>query len=314
MSSSRAGKGSKRGAQGQRGLGRIVRRVMRVRPRSSAALESSVVHSRYDQLQPLPEHPPEWRTGPPDFVIIGAQKSGTTWWQGLVEAHAGVVRLKGQRRELHYFDHFWDRWPSDEQFERYQRYFPRPEGSLAGEKTPGYLYQPWVAPMLAHVAPEARLIVLMRDPVERYVSGLGLLQRSGALKGEVGTGDLGSREQRVVEAMERGRYAAQLEWWLRHYPREQMLLLQYERCVADPQGQLSRTFDFLGLPDEPASETELARTRKKSDGHAPLAAELRSLLADYYAADVLRLGELMPDLDISLWRNVASSPTSPDEA
>ena len=185
MTATKGGKGGRPG-----GLGRIVRRVMRVRPRSAAALDGGAVHSRYDQLQPLPEHPPDWRIGPPDFVIIGAQKSGTTWWQGLVEAHLQVVRPGGQRRELHYFDHFWDRWPSDEQFSRYEHYFPRPEGSLAGEKTPGYLYQPWVAPMLAHVAPEARLIVLMRDPVERYVSGLGLLQRSGALKGEVGAGDL----------------------------------------------------------------------------------------------------------------------------
>jgi hypothetical protein len=277
---------------------------MRVRPRSSAALDGGTVRSRYDQLQPPPEHPPDWRTGPPDFLIIGAQKSGTTWWQGLVESHLQVVRPGGQRRELHYFDHFWDRWPSDEQFAQYERYFPRPEGSLVGEKTPGYLYQPWVAPMLAHVAPEARLIVVMRDPVERYVSGLGLLQRSGALKGRVGAGAMGSREHRIVEAMDRGRYAAQLEWWLRHFPRQQLLLLQYERCASDPQGQLTRTFEFLGLPAQAASAADVARARKKSGVHVPVAPEIRDVLADYYAADVARLAELMPDLDTSLWPSV----------
>jgi hypothetical protein len=284
---------------------------MRVRPRSSAALDGGAVHSRYDQLQPPPSHPPGWRTGPPDFVIIGAQKSGTTWWQGLIEGHLQVVRPGGQRRELHYFDHFWDRWPSDELLARYERYFPRPEGSLVGEKTPGYLYQPWVAPMLAHVAPQAKLIVLMRDPVERYLSGLGLLQRSGALKGKVGAGELGSREHRIVEAMDRGRYAAQLEWWLRHYPREQLLLLQYERCVADPQGQLARTFELLGLPDQPAPAAEVARARKKATAHVQIPDEMRRLLADYYAADVARLMELMPDLDRSLWKSLAdiSAPT-----
>ena len=165
--------------------------------------------------------------------------------------------------------------------------------------------------MLAHVAPEAKLIVLLRDPVERYVSGLGLLQRSGALKGQVGAGELGAREHRIVEAMDRGRYAAQLGWWLRHFPREQVLLLQYERCVADPQGQLSRTFEFLGLPDQPASVAEVARTRKKSTEHVPLAAELRRLLVDYYAADVAALRKLMPDLDLALWKNFATEELPP---
>jgi hypothetical protein len=277
---------------------------MRVRPRSAAALDGGAVHSRYDQLQPPPDHPPEWRTGPPDFVIIGAQKAGTTWWQGLIEGHLQVVRPGGQRRELHFFDHFWDRWPTDEQFARYERYFPRPPGSLVGEKTPGYLYQPWVAPMLAHVAPQAKLIVLMRDPVERYVSGLGLLQRSGALKGRVGAGELGSREHRVVEAMERGRYAAQIEWWLRHFPRDQLLLLQYERCVADPQGQLARTHAFIGLPHQPPSAAEVARARKKATTRVDVAPEMRRLLAEYYATDVERLEQLMPDLDRTLWRSL----------
>ena len=110
--------------------------------------------------------------------------------------------------------------------------------------------------------------MLLRDPVERYISGLGLLQRSGALKGQVGAGELGAREHRIVEAMDRGRYAAQLAWWLRHFPREQVLLLQYERCVADTQGQLSRTFEFLGLPDQRASVAEVSRTRKKATEHA----------------------------------------------
>ena len=282
------------------GVTRLVRKATAAVP-GRAPLQGGAVRSRYDQLQPLPTHPPDWQTGPPDFVIIGAQKSGTTWWQGLVESHLQVVRPPGQRRELHFFDHFWDRWPSEEQFEHYKRYFPRPSGSLVGEKTPGYLYQPWVAPMLAHVAPEAKLIVLMRDPVERFISGLGLLQRSGSLKGEVGAGEVGLREHRIVEAIDRSRYADQLDWWLKHFPREQLLLLQYERCVADAQAQLSRTFEFLGLPDQPASVSQISQTRKKAPGHVELPDEMRTLLAARFADDIERLGELMPDLDPSLW-------------
>ncbi len=282
---------------------RLARKAAAAVP-GGAPLGGGAVHSRYDQLQPLPQQPPDWRTGPPDFVIIGAQKSGTTWWQGLVEGHLEVVRPPGQRRELHFFDHFWDRWPTAAQFEHYQRYFPRPAGSLVGEKTPGYLYQPWVAPMLAHVAPAAKLIVVMRDPVERFISGLGLLQRSGSLKGEVGAGEVGMREHRIVEAIDRGRYADQLEWWLKYFPREQFLLLQYEQCVADTQGQLTRTFEFLGLRDQRASVSQIAQTRKKAPGHVELPDEMRTLLAARFADDVERLAGLMPGLDLSLWKSV----------
>jgi hypothetical protein len=141
----------------------------------------------------------------------------------------------------------------------------------------------------------------MRDPVERYVSNLGLLQRSGALKGVVGAGEMGSREHRIVEAMDRGRYANQLDWWLRYYPREQLLLLQYERCVADVQGQLTRTFEFLGVRDQQASAAEVSKARKKAASHVELPAGARALLVDYYRPDVERLAELMPDLDLALW-------------
>ncbi len=288
-------------------LTRLARRAAGTVPGvGPAPLQGGAVRSRYDQLQPLPQHPPDWHTGAPDFLIIGAQKSGTTWWQGLIESHLRVVRPPGQRRELHFFDHFWDRWPTEAQLAHYQRYFPRPAGSLVGEKTPGYLYQPWVAPMLAQVAPTAKLIVVMRDPVERYISGLGLLARSGSLKGGVGAGEVGTREHRIVEAIDRGRYADQLEWWLQHFRREQFLLLQYERCVADPQGQLTRTYEFLGLPDQPVSVSLISQARKKAPDHVELPVEMRSLLAGRFADDVARLAELMPDLDRSLWKSLAT--------
>ncbi len=114
---------------------------------------------------------------------------------------------------------------------------------------------------------------------------------------------MGLREHRIVEAIDRSRYADQLAWWLKHYPREQLLLLQYERCVADAQAQLSRTFEFLGLPDQPASVSQISQTRKKAPGHVELPVQMRMLLAARFADDIDRLGELMPDLDRSLWKS-----------
>ena len=121
--------------------------------------------------------------------------------------------------------------------------------------------------MLAHVAPEARLIVVMRDPVERYISGLGLLQRSGSLKGELGAGEVGMREHRIVEAIDRSRYADQLAWWLQHFPREQFLLLQYEALRGRAAGSSSPHLRVPGPGAGRVPASEVARARKKAPGH-----------------------------------------------
>ena len=118
----------------------------------------------------VPECPPGWRTGPPDFVGIGAQRSGTSWWYRGIEAHPNVVRIKGQRKELHYFNRFWDGDVPPDFADRYASLFPRPEGKLSGEWTPRYMHDYWSLPLLREAAPDARILVILRDPVERALS------------------------------------------------------------------------------------------------------------------------------------------------
>ena len=86
-----------------------------------------------------PDCPPGWTTGPPDFVGIGAQRCGTSWWYRGLEAHPGVARVKGRRKELHYFNRFWDGAVPEDMAAGYRALFPRPEGALVGEWTPRYL-------------------------------------------------------------------------------------------------------------------------------------------------------------------------------
>lgn len=257
-------------------------------------------------FETLPEHPPcpeGWRTGPPDFVIFGAQKSGTTWWFRLIEQHPGVVQPKNQRPELHFFDRLWSDWPSDEAIARYHGYFPRPEGKLIGEKTPEYLSCPWAPPMVKLAAPEARAIVLLRDPVERYISGLSHQDRGGLVNEVDGDGRLfGDRLRTVTDAIARGQYATQVAWLLEAFPEERLQILQYERCAADATGELARTFRFLGLPPHEVPAEELARPRNMSrleKVHVP--DEHLQLLRRYYRPEVERLRDLMPDLDVSRW-------------
>ena len=102
----------------------------------------------------------------------------------------------------------------------------------SGEKTPEYLSCPWAPPMLKLAAPEARAIVLLRDPVERYVSGLSHHDRGGLVDDDESLGRVfGDRMRVVTDAIARGMYATQLEWLQELYPAERLLVLQYERCA-----------------------------------------------------------------------------------
>ncbi|MFO1540431.1 MAG: sulfotransferase family protein [Chloroflexota bacterium] len=261
----------------------------------------------FDERPPVPSCPPGWRTGAPDFVIVGAQKAGTTWWFKLIEAHPSVVQPEGQRPELHYFDRLWDTWPDAASIAAYHRYFPRPDGSLAGEKTPAYASVPWVLPMLRAAAPDTRIIHIVRDPVTRYLSGRRHAERAWRKAGlELADVPVGDQRRVVVDAIETGCYARQVERMRALFPAERTLVLQYERNQADPQGQLDRTYAFLGLPPHTLSADELARPRNASTGQPVVVApEHLAFLRDHYRPDVLRLRTLVPDLDLSLWPSFA---------
>jgi Sulfotransferase domain len=234
--------------------------------------------------------PTGWRTAPPDFVGVGAQRCGTTWWYELVTAHPGVQ--PGRHKELHFFHRYWQQPLDEAGIASYTRWFPRPPGTITGEWSPGYFSHHWIPPLLGRAAPEARFLVLLRDPVERYRSGLALLaqtQRRGAAS--------------ASSAFRLGCYGLQLENLLAHVPRERVLVLQFERCTVAPADELARTYRFLGL-DDGFVPTDLDRPRNRLPGAKPaLSADAREALTTAYTPDVRRLVELESGIDPGLWPN-----------
>jgi hypothetical protein len=248
---------------------------------------------------PIPAPPPTpagWTIAPPDFVGIGTARSGTTWWCGLIQAHPGVARADGAPKETHFFDRFWTGECTDLDLAAYQAYFPRPAGAIAGEWTPGYLADPWTPPLLRRAAPDARLLVLLRDPVERFRS------ERAATADEATTTGLTPRAA-ANAAYQRGVYVDQLLRLLRAYPREQVLVLQLERCVRDPDTELRRTFTFLGLDPDAAQAIDAAATGDIRRGpRADLTLDQQTTLIARYAPENRRLAALLgDDLDLSLW-------------
>lgn len=248
----------------------------------------------------------------PDFVIIGTQKGGTTSLYDYLGAHPDIV--PALRKEVHFFDLHYG-----EGLAWYRAHFPlrarlalgehrRGQRSLTGEASPYYLFHPLVAARLASVAPTARIIVLLRHPVERAFSHYRHERRAGreplsfedAVDAEAarlhGEHERLSRQRgatsdvhRYASYVSRGLYADQLTSWFRHFPRRQVLVLASEELFEHPARAYRRTTDFLGLP--PAG---LPRFPVRNRGHPlALAPELRAILEERFAEANGRLVELL---------------------
>ncbi len=229
--------------------------------------------------------------GPPDFVGVGVQMAGAAWWYRMVTDHPGVSARGDVAMARHYLSHFCTRPFGDLEIRRYHGWFPRRAATITGEWTPGYLARPWVPPLLAKAAPDARILLIVRDPVERLRRGLA--QSADSRVAHVGS--------HIADAVDRGFYAAPLRHLLQYVPSGQVLTLQYERCLADPAGQIAATYRFLGLDDSfRPNVPHRPGGRLVSSTSTPDADTLRRLV-NIYAADVADLVTLVPGFDVSLW-------------
>lgn len=260
------------------------------------AMQAETPASKGRMMPPDPPRcPPGWVTAPPDFVGVGVQRSGTTWWYALIASHPQVKTTAD--KEVHFFDALGDVGHADP--DAYARYFPRPPGELSGEWTPEYMFHFETPALLASAAADARLLVILRDPIERYLSGLiflDWLHRHNPARPD--------RQVLVAHALERGMYSSQLTNLLRHFRRSQLLVLQYEHCVAEPHRELRRTFDFLGV--DPDMTRPDVRERFHATGEClRMDPAERATLVTYFEPEVRSLLATFPEIDATLWRNFA---------
>ena len=215
---------------------------------------------------------------PPFFLGIGAQRAGTTWLDSFLRTHPALW-LPTRRKELHYFDEHYDRGP-----DWYDGFFEdAPADAVLGEITPRYLFDPRVPERIARDLPEARLIVLLREPVLRAYSQYALTVRDEAFAGTF-QAFLAERP----DALARGQYFEQLTRFERHFPRERMCVLVFEEAVKDLERTAQRMADFLGL-DPGGFEREALRTQRNAGG--------RVRFAKSYAT-ARRVGEWLREHDL----------------
>lgn len=216
----------------------------------------------------------------PDFLIVGAQKCGTGALKRALGRHPDLFVAPF---ELHFFDRYWHRgvaW--------YRRRF-RGSARLHGEKTPMYLYDPRSVERMARTVPNARLVVLLRNPVDRAYSHYQMLLRTGQIADATFEAlleeELRSRTTEPIDyhsaqrhLLRRGLYAAQLEHLWRFFPRSRVLVVVQERMRMDMSCELAEVQRFLGVAVRPTG-----LDRSATSAYAPMEHETRRWLADYFA-------------------------------
>jgi hypothetical protein len=244
-------------------------------------------------------------TGPshvlPDFLIIGTARSGTTSLYEYLSQHPSVI--PGVGKEVYYFDKKFDKginW--------YKSFFPtklsksllenkQKNKCLTGEATPRYLHYPHAPKRVFDLIPNVKLIVLMRNPIDRAFSHYQM---------EVGSGNeelsfeeaIQQEEKRILDDMKkmesdenfysvyfyrksyltRGIYVNQLKRWFEYFPREQFLILKSEDLYSKTSEVYDQVLDFLGLPNFELNSFKAHRMRK----YSAIGEETRKKLADYF--------------------------------
>lgn len=259
----------------------------------------------------------------PSFVIIGAPKSATSWLVGNLRAQSEIFMPS---QELHFFNRNYERG-----FPWYLEHFRAAEdGQTIGEKSASYLADPRVPHRLAAALPRARLIVQLRNPVDRAYSDYCMLLRRGEVSADIDR-YLEPGRAELPRFLEDGLYAHYLRGFLERFPRERIKIVLYDDIRRDPAGVFTEVADFIGaggarvnafierrvkdrtvamlpLPlrrvGKPfkrlvapyRSQPWFERTRAlfaRPVSYPPLDDELRLRLQDYYAEDVAALAELL---------------------
>lgn len=249
----------------------------------------------------------------PDFLIIGAQKSGTSALRDFLKQHP---RIDGPEKEIHFFTSHFEK--GEDWY--HQQFSGLKEPQLIFEKTPFYLFHPEVPERIFSYNPKLKMIVILRNPVERAFSAWKHYQKYFLDFGRVKTSNLeqlrsyssvtGMGEEFVQmldsgiypsfydlcreeitrknlgkfellpAVVSRGIYAEQLKRFYQYFDRSQILILESNQLKNDLQTTMNRVFDFLQIPS--VSIRQISLSSKNLSERVTISDTERQLLTDFY--------------------------------
>lgn len=233
------------------------------------------------------------------FLIAGVQKGGTTALFDYLSDYPDIALP--DVKELHFFDDDAQDW-SRPDYAGYHARFPDRAGRPCGEATPIYTYWPGSLERIAAYNPAMRLIVVLRDPVQRawshwrmeYARGVETQPFAWCIRqGRQRLFDADPwGHHREVSYVERGFYGEQIERLLGLFPRSQLLVLRSDDLRADPAEALARTRGFLSLPAGAAPSPREVHVGREMDYPSVLTPDDIDHLRQVYAPDADRLAAL----------------------
>lgn len=245
-----------------------------------------------------------WRVLP-NFLVIGAMKGGTT---SLFQYLAGHPQVHPPfRKEIKFFDLHYGQG-----LDWYRAHFPlktkMTKGAITGEATPYYIFHPLAAGRIAKDLPGAKLIAILRNPVDRAYSHYNHMVRVGrenlSFEEALDKEDerLFDEEQKIAadpaystfkhlhySYKARGRYAEQIAKWLELFPREQVLFLSSEELYSKPFSAYGKALEFLSLPAWDPGNFKVFK-QGEYDG---LSAVVREKLSEYFKPHNQKLYDLL---------------------
>jgi Sulfotransferase family len=201
------------------------------------------------------------------FVLGGAQKSGTTTLFAILKRHPQLDIAKG--KETHFFDDETRDWDTDD-YSKLESYFDPPDARLRGEATPVTVYWRPAVRRLARYNPEVKILQILRDPVTRafaqwkktWSEGRETLAFAEAIRAyPERVRALAETEglERHFSYVERGLYGRQLAYLMEHFPKENLHCEIFEEFLADRDAALGRIAGFLGIAPFPAHIPDIRR-------------------------------------------------------
>lgn len=202
----------------------------------------------------------------PNFLIIGAQRSGTTSLYNYLIQHPNII--SAMTKEVHFFDLNFNKGASwyESQFNLNQK--TSNNKYITGEASPYYIFHPLVPKRVFELLSDVKLIVLLRNPIDRAFSHYWYEKQTGAedhsfidainsepkrLEGE---------EQKILQNhnyysfthqnfsyLSRGIYVDQLKHWMSYFPRKQFLVIKSEDFFSATSDTLKKIFEFLDVQD-----------------------------------------------------------------
>ncbi len=253
----------------------------------------------------------------PDFLLIGTQRGGTTALYHYLQTHPCIT--PATTTDTHFFEKKfnkglrWYRGHFPTSIERYARQHLRRQALLTGEASSSYLFYPHAPKRVAQIIPHVKLIVLLRNPVDRAYSqyfhaielGHESLSFAEAIEGEE---ERTNQERTKIlqdeqyysdtythrSYLSRGKYVEQLQPWMSLFPREQFLILKSEEFYADPVTAFKRVAAFLQLPE---TEPQLRKQAYKQYSHntyfTTMDPALRERLIEYFKPHNARLYDFL---------------------